>query len=41
MQDLTLLADFASTLANGRDWPNWLPDSEFRTIRDQSRAGVK
>jgi hypothetical protein len=41
VQDLTLFADFARTLANGRDWPNWLPDSEFRTIRDQSRAGVK
>ncbi len=41
VQDLTLFADLARTLANGRDWPNWLPDSEFRAIRDQSRAGVK
>ena len=41
VQDLTLFAEFARTLANGRDWPNWLPDSEFRAIRDQSRAGVK
>lgn len=41
VQDLTLFAEFARTLANGRDWPNWLPDSEFRAIRDQSRAGEK
>ena len=34
-------AGITAALANGRDWPNWLPDSEFRTIRDQSRAGVK
>jgi Zn-dependent M28 family amino/carboxypeptidase len=41
VQDLTLFASFGRTLANGTDWPNWLPDSEFRSIRDQSRAGVK
>lgn len=41
VQDLTLFAEFGRTLANGTDWPNWLPESEFRSIRDQTRAGVK
>lgn len=41
VQDLSLFAEFARTLANGKAWPNWLPDSEFRSIRDKSRAGEK
>jgi Zn-dependent M28 family amino/carboxypeptidase len=41
VQDLTLFAEFGHELADGKDWPNWLPGSEFRSIRDQSRAGFK
>jgi Zn-dependent M28 family amino/carboxypeptidase len=41
VQDLTLFAEFGRELANGKDWPNWLPGSEFRSIRDKSRAEVK
>lgn len=41
MQDLSLFAELGRNLANGTDWPNWLPDSEFRSIRDRSRAGVE
>jgi Zn-dependent M28 family amino/carboxypeptidase len=40
LQDLTLYADIGRSLANSTAWPNWLPGSEFRSIRDASRAGV-
>ncbi|MGL4541716.1 MAG: M28 family peptidase, partial [Polymorphobacter sp.] len=40
LQDLALYADIGRMLANGGTWPNWLPGSEFRTIRDKSRAGA-
>jgi hypothetical protein len=37
VQDLDMFRDFSLDLANRKDWPNWLPDSEFRAIRDESR----
>jgi hypothetical protein len=40
LQDLALYADIGRSLANSTAWPNWLPSSEFRSIRDASRAGV-
>jgi Zn-dependent M28 family amino/carboxypeptidase len=40
LQDLALYADVGRSLANSTAWPNWLPGSEFRTIRDESRRGV-
>jgi Zn-dependent M28 family amino/carboxypeptidase len=40
LQDLALYADIGRSLANSTAWPNWLPSSEFRTIRDKSRAGA-
>jgi Zn-dependent M28 family amino/carboxypeptidase len=40
LQDLALYADIGRSLANSTAWPNWLPGSEFRSIRDASRAGV-
>jgi Zn-dependent M28 family amino/carboxypeptidase len=36
--DLTLLYGLGRALAEGRMWPNWSPDSEFRGLRDQSSA---
>ncbi|GGE05392.1 hypothetical protein GCM10011529_09760 [Polymorphobacter glacialis] len=41
VEDLTLYEQLGRTLADGGGWPNWLPDSEFRAIRDASRAGAK
>ena len=35
-QDVQLLHNLGRDLANSRDWPNWSPDSEFRSVRDQS-----
>lgn len=40
LQDLALYADIGRSLANSTAWPNWLPSSEFRSIRDESRAGA-
>lgn len=40
LQDLALYADIGRSLANSTAWPNWLPGSEFRNVRDASRAGV-
>jgi Zn-dependent M28 family amino/carboxypeptidase len=37
LQDLDMFRDFSLDLANRKDWPNWLPSSEFRAIRDASR----
>ncbi|EQB19753.1 M28 family metallopeptidase [Novosphingobium lindaniclasticum] len=36
--DMTLLYNLGNRLANGRDWPNWSQDSEFRATRDTTAA---
>ncbi len=41
VEDLTLYRDLGRSLANSSAWPNWLPGSEFRTIRDASRGDSK
>jgi len=35
-EDVQLLHNLGRDLANSRDWPNWSPDSEFRSVRDKS-----
>jgi Zn-dependent M28 family amino/carboxypeptidase len=37
-QDVALFYDVGRDLAFGRDWPEWKPGSEFRSIREQSPA---
>ncbi|WP_294392710.1 M28 family metallopeptidase [uncultured Sphingomonas sp.] len=37
-QDVDLLYTIGRDLAGSRDWPQWRPASEFRTLRDQSAA---
>jgi Zn-dependent M28 family amino/carboxypeptidase len=37
VDDLLLYRDVGLELANSDKWPNWLPSSEFRAIRDASR----
>lgn len=39
LQDLELNYTIGRELAEGSAWPNWYPGSEFRAIRDTSRAG--
>lgn len=39
--DMTLLYNLGNRLANGRDWPNWSQDSEFRAARDTTAASRK
>ncbi|GAA0676532.1 Zn-dependent M28 family amino/carboxypeptidase [Sphingomonas insulae] len=39
-QDVGLYYALSRALAEGRDWPNWMPGDEFRAIRDKSRATV-
>nr|WP_314468578.1 M28 family metallopeptidase [uncultured Novosphingobium sp.] len=39
--DMTLLYSVGNRLANGRDWPNWSQDSEFRAARDATSASRK
>lgn len=39
--DLGLLYSLGRRLADGRDWPNWSQDSEFRAARDVSAADRK
>jgi len=39
--DLTLLYDVGRTLADGRMWPEWSADSEFKAKRDESAAQRK
>jgi Zn-dependent M28 family amino/carboxypeptidase len=34
-QDINLVTDIASKLANNTDWPKWLADSDFKTHREQ------
>lgn len=36
-QDIELIVDIASQLANNGDWPKWLADSDFKTRRQQER----
>jgi hypothetical protein len=37
-QDVLILHRLGLELANGRDWPNYRPTSEFRPARDASAA---
>lgn len=37
-QDVRLLAAFGKELSDGRDWPNWAPNSEFRAARDATAS---
>jgi Zn-dependent M28 family amino/carboxypeptidase len=39
--DMTILYDVGRRLADGRDWPNWAADSEFRGLRDASAGERK
>ncbi|MFM9853541.1 MAG: M28 family metallopeptidase [Sphingomonadaceae bacterium] len=39
IDDLTLNYQLGRELATGNAWPNWYPTSEFRGVRDRSRAG--
>jgi Zn-dependent M28 family amino/carboxypeptidase len=39
LQDLALYYDVGLALANSDRWPNWYQGTEFRAIRDASRAG--
>lgn len=36
-QDIKLIADIASTLANSNDWPKWQADSDFKKRRMQDQ----
>jgi Zn-dependent M28 family amino/carboxypeptidase len=38
VQDLDLWYAIGRELADGNAWPNWRPTSEFRAVRDRSRA---
>lgn len=38
-EDLALDYQLMRALANGRNWPAWYPNAEFRTAREASRAG--
>jgi Zn-dependent M28 family amino/carboxypeptidase len=40
LQDIELYYDVGLAVANESGWPNWREGSEFRAIRDQSRATV-
>jgi Zn-dependent M28 family amino/carboxypeptidase len=37
--DVGIIYRVGRALATTRDWPNWLPNDEFRAVRDRSRAG--
>jgi Zn-dependent M28 family amino/carboxypeptidase len=37
-QEAELFYSIGARLANGREWPSWLPGSEFKAIRDKSAA---
>jgi Zn-dependent M28 family amino/carboxypeptidase len=37
-QDVALLYDIGRDLAFGRDWPDWYPGSEFRSIRERTAS---
>ena len=36
-QDIELIVDIATKLANNNDWPKWLADSDFKKRRQQDR----
>ncbi len=40
LQDLELYYDVGLAVANESGWPTWREGSEFRAIRDRSRAAV-
>jgi Zn-dependent M28 family amino/carboxypeptidase len=40
VQEADLFYDIGAKLANSRDWPKWLPSSEFAKVREQS-AGAR
>jgi len=40
MQDIAVYYDVGLALANESTWPNWREGSEFRAIRDKSRAAA-
>jgi Zn-dependent M28 family amino/carboxypeptidase len=40
VQDLAVYYDVGFAVADGADWPDWREGSEFRAIRDQSRASA-
>ena len=37
-QDLTIIYDLGTGLANSREWPQWKPGSEFKAARDTTAA---
>lgn len=37
-QDLAILFDLGTQLANSREWPEWKPGSEFKAARDKTAA---
>jgi Zn-dependent M28 family amino/carboxypeptidase len=37
-QDVSLVYSMARDLANSRAWPNWYAGSEFKSVRDRTRA---
>jgi Zn-dependent M28 family amino/carboxypeptidase len=39
VQDLTMYYGIGRELAEGKAWPNWVPTSQYRAIRDRSRGG--
>ncbi len=41
LSDLRIYYALGHSLADSDRWPNWYPSAEFRSIRDQSRAGAK
>ena len=38
IEDLTVFYDVGRDLANGRDWPQWKPGSEFGPVREATAA---
>ena len=38
VQEADLFYDIGARLANGREWPKWLPTSEFAKVREESAA---
>jgi Zn-dependent M28 family amino/carboxypeptidase len=38
IDDLSVYYDLGRELAEGKAWPNWYKDAEFRAVRDTSRA---
>ena len=41
VQDLKLYHNLGVELANAKSWPGWLPDSEFKAVRDASMKAAK